>query len=71
MSYTGDATLVKKTSGEVNQPADGGTANIHAKNLPGNEMGYLNLNLTKKWVNVTKKPEKVTLNLNVTEHSCE
>ena len=69
VSYTGDATLVKKTTGEVNQPADGGTANIHAKNLPGNEMGYLNLNLTKKWVNVTKKPEKVTLNLNVTEHS--
>ena len=69
VSYTGDATLVKKTTGEVNQPADGGTANIHAKNLPGYEMGYLNLNLTKKWVNVTKKPEKVTLNLNVTEHS--
>ena len=69
VSYTGDATLVKKTTGAVNQPADGGTANIHARNLPGNEMGYLNLNLTKKWVNVTKKPEKVTLNLNVTEHS--
>ena len=69
VSYTGDATLVKKTTGAVNQPADGGTANIHAKNLPGYELGYLNLNLTKEWVNVTKKPEKVTLNLNVTEHS--
>ena len=69
VSYTGDATLVKKTTGAVNQPADGGTADIHAKNLPGYELGYLNLNLTKEWVNVTKKPEKVTLNLNVTEHS--
>lgn len=69
VSYTGDATLVKKTTGAVNQPADGGTADIHAKNLPGHELGYLNLNLTKEWVNVTKKPEKVTLNLNVTEHS--
>lgn len=69
VSYTGDATLVKNTTGAVNQPADGGTANIHAKNLPGYELGYLNLNLTKEWVNVTKKPEKVTLNLNVTEHS--
>ena len=69
VSYTGDATLVKKTTGAVNQPADGGTANIHARNLPGYEMGNLNLNLTKEWVNVTKKPEKVTLNLNVTEHS--
>ena len=69
VSYTGDATLVKKTTGAVNQPADGGTANIHAKNLPGYEVGNLNLNLTKEWVNVTKKPEKVTLNLNVTEHS--
>ena len=69
VSYTGDATLVKNTTGAVNQPADGGTANIHAKNLPGYEVGNLNLNLTKEWVNVTKKPEKVTLNLNVTEHS--
>ena len=69
VSYTGDATLVKNTTGAVNQPADGGTANIHAKNLPGYEVGNLNLNLTKGWVNVTKKPEKVTLNLNVTEHS--
>ncbi len=69
VSYTGDATLVKKTIGAVNQPADGGTANIHAKNLPGYEVGNLNLNLTKEWINVTKKPEKVTLNLNVTEHS--
>ncbi len=69
VSYTGDATLVKKTTGAVNQPADGGTANIHAKNLPGYEVGNLNLNLTKEWINVTKKPEKVTLNLNVTEHS--
>ena len=69
VSYTGDATLVKKTTGAVNQPADGGTANIHAKNLPGYEVGNLNLNLTKEWVNVTKKPEKVTLNLTVTEHS--
>ncbi len=69
VSYTGDATLVKNTTGAVNQPADGGTANIHAKNLPGYEVGNLNLNLTKEWINVTKKPEKVTLNLNVTEHS--
>lgn len=69
VSYTGDATLVKNTTGAVNQPADGGTANIHAKNLPGYEVGNLNLNLTKEWVNVTKKPEKVTLNLTVTEHS--
>ena len=69
VSYTGDATLVKKTTGAVNQPADGGTANIHAKNLPGYEVGKLNLNLTKEWVNVTKKPEKVTLNLTETTHS--
>ena len=69
VSYTGDATLVKKTTGAVNQPADGGTANIHARNLPGYEMGNLNLNLTKEWVNVTKKPEKVTLNLTETTHS--
>ena len=69
VSYTGDATLVKKTTGAVNQPADGGTANIHAKNLPGYEVGNLNLNLTKVWVNVNEKPEKVTLNLTVTEHS--
>ena len=69
VSYTGDATLVKKTTGEVNQPADGGTANIHAKNLPGNEMGYLNLNLTKAWINVNEKPEKVTLNLKITMQS--
>ena len=69
VSYTGDATLVKKTTGAVNQPADGGTANIHAKNLPGYEVGILNLNLTKEWVNVTKKPEKVTLNLTETTHS--
>ena len=69
VSYTGDATLVKKTTGAVNQPADGGTANIHAKNLPGYEEGNLNLNLTKEWVNVTKKPEKVTLNLTETMHS--
>lgn len=69
VSYTGDATLVKKTTGAVNQPADGGTANIHAKNLPGYEVGNLNLNLTKEWVNVTKKPEKVTLNLTETTHS--
>ena len=69
VSYTGDATLVKKTTGAVNQPADGGTADIHAKNLPGYELGYLNLNLTKEWVNVTKKPEKVTLNLTETTHS--
>ena len=69
VSYTGDATLVKKTTGAVNQPADGGTANIHARNLPGSEMGNLNLNLTKEWVNVTKKPEKVTLNLTETTHS--
>ena len=69
VSYTGDATLVKKTTGAVNQPADGGTANIHAKNLPGYEVGNLNLNLTKEWVNVNEKPEKVTLNLTVTEHS--
>ena len=69
VSYTGDATLVKKTTGAVNQPADGGTANIHAKNLPGYEVGNLNLNLTKEWVNVNEKPEKVTLNLNETTHS--
>ena len=69
VSYTGDATLVKKTTGEVNQPADGGTANIHAKNLPGYEVGNLNLNLTKEWVNVNEKPEKVTLNLTETTHS--
>lgn len=69
VSYTGDATLVEKTTGAVNQPADGGTANIHAKNLPGYEVGKLNLNLTKEWVNVTKKPEKVTLNLTETTHS--
>ena len=69
VSYTGDATLVKNTTGAVNQPADGGTANIHAKNLPGYEVGNLNLNLTKVWVNVNEKPEKVTLNLTVTEHS--
>ena len=69
VSYTGDATLVKKTTGAVNQPADGGTANIHAKNLPGYEVGNLNLNLTKVWVNVNEKPEKVTLNLTVTTHS--
>ncbi len=69
VSYTGDATLVKKTTGAVNQPADGGTANIHAKNLPGYENGYLNLNLTKAWINVNEKPEKITLNLTMTEHS--
>ncbi len=69
VSYTGDATLVKKTTGAVNQPADGGTANIHAKNLPIYEMGNFNLNLTKEWVNVNKKPEKVTLNLTETTHS--
>ena len=69
VSYTGDATLVKNTTGAVNQPADGGTANIHAKNLPRYEVGNLNLNLTKVWVNVNEKPEKVTLNLTVTEHS--
>ena len=69
VSYTGDATLVKNTTGAVNQPADGGTANIHAKNLPGYEVGNLNLKLTKVWVNVNEKPEKVTLNLTVTEHS--
>ena len=69
VSYTGDATLVKKTTGAVNQPADGGTANIHAKNLPGYEVGNLNLNLTKEWVNVNEKPEKVTLNLTETTHS--
>ena len=69
VSYTGDATLVKKTTGAVNQPADGGTANIHAKNLPGYENGYLNLNLTKAWVNVNEKPEKVTLNLTITMQS--
>ena len=69
VSYTGDATLVKNTTGAVNQPADGGTANIHAKNLPKYEVGNLNLNLTKVWVNVNEKPEKVTLNLTVTEHS--
>ena len=69
VSYTGDATLVKKTTGAVNQPADGGTANIHAKNLPVYENGYLNLNLTKAWVNVNEKPEKVTLNLTETTHS--
>ena len=69
VSYTGDATLVKKTTGAVNQPADGGTANIHAKNLPGYEVGNLNLNLTKDWVNVNEKPEKVTLNLTETTHS--
>ena len=69
VSYTGDATLVKKTTGAVNQPADGGTANIHARNLPGYEVGNLNLNLTKEWVNVTKKPAKVTLNLTETTHS--
>ena len=69
VSYTGDATLVKNTTGAVNQPADGGTANIHAKNLPGYEVGNLNLNLTKEWVNVNEKPDKVTLNLTVTEHS--
>ena len=69
VSYTGDATLVKKTTGAVNQPADGGTANIHAKNLPKYEVGNLNLNLTKEWVNVNEKPEKVTLNLTETTHS--
>ena len=69
VSYTGDATLVKNTTGAVNQPADGGTADIHAKNLPKYEVGNLNLNLTKVWVNVNEKPEKVTLNLTVTEHS--
>ena len=69
VSYTGDATLVKKTTGAVNQPADGGTANIHARNLPGYENGYLNLNLTKAWINVNEKPEKVTLNLTETTHS--
>ena len=69
VSYTGDATLVKKTTGAVNQPADGGTANIHAKNLPRYEVGNLNLNLTKVWVNVNEKPEKVTLNLTETTHS--
>ena len=69
VSYTGDATLVKKTTGAVNQPADGGTANIHAKNLPGYEVGNLNLNLTKEWVNVNEKPEKVTLNLTETTNS--
>ena len=69
VSYTGDATLVKNTTGAVNQPADGGTANIHAKNLPRYEVGNLNLNLTKVWVNVNEKPEKVTLNLTETTHS--
>ena len=69
VSYTGDATLVKNTTGAVNQPADGGTANIHAKNLPRYEVGNLNLNLTKEWVNVNEKPEKVTLNLTETTHS--
>lgn len=69
VSYTGDATLVKKTTGAVNQPADGGTANIHAKNLPGYEVGNLNLNLTKEWVNVNEKPGMVTLNLTETTHS--
>ena len=44
VSYTGDATLVKKTTGAVNQPADGGTANIHAKNLPKGK-----LEIEKKW----------------------
>ena len=69
VSYTGDATLVKNTTGAVNQPADGGTADIHAKNLPKYEVGNLNLNLTKEWVNVNEKPEKVTLNLTETTHS--
>ena len=69
VSYTGDATLVKKTTGAVTQPADGGTANIHAKNLPGYEVGNLNLNLTKEWVNVNEKPGMVTLNLTETTHS--
>ena len=69
VSYTGDATLVKNTTGAVNQPADGGTADIHAKNLPKYEVGNLNLNLTKVWVNVNEKPEKVTLNLTETTHS--
>ena len=35
VSYTGDATLVKKTTGAVNQPADGGTANSTRRTCRG------------------------------------
>ena len=69
--FSGD---VQKTTnghewGKVELPADGGTANIHAKNLPLYEQGKVSIQLTKLWDSSIKEtPTSVTVKLIPTLH---
>ena len=55
--------------GKVELPADGGTANIHAKNVPLYEQGKVSIQLTKLWDSSIKEtPTSVTVKLIPTLH---
>ncbi|MFR4292289.1 MAG: hypothetical protein ACLT74_04095 [Christensenellales bacterium] len=55
--------------GKVELPADGGTAEIHAKNVPLYEQGKVSIQLTKLWDSSIKEtPTSVTVKLIPTLH---
>ena len=55
--------------GKVELPADGGTAEIHAKNVPLYEQGKVSIKLTKLWDSSIKEtPTSVTVKLIPTLH---
>ena len=55
--------------GKVELPADGGTAEIHAKNVPLYEQGKISIQLTKLWDSSIKEtPTSVTVKLIPTLH---
>ena len=63
--FSGDVQETTNGSewGKVELPADGETAEIHAKNLPLRELGFLNLTVEKLWRTSGEKPESITLTL--------
>lgn len=70
--FSGDGvqeTTNGKEWGKVELPADGGTAAIHAKNVPLYEQGKVSIQLTKLWDSSIKEtPTSVTVRLIPTLH---
>lgn len=70
--FSGDGvqeTTNGKEWGKVELPADGGTAAIHAKNVPLYEQGKVSIQLTKLWDSSIKEtPTSVTVKLIPTLH---
>ena len=70
--FSGDGvqeTTNGKEWGKVELPADGGTAEIHAKNVPLYEQGKVSIQLTKLWDSSIKEtPTSVTVKLIPTLH---